>query len=174
MNQTIDKMHNLVSTIARSGNPDEDFFYLGGPMTGYPQFNFPAFFEAGDLLRRNGYNIISPAELDDGATQQRAMASPDGKPWTEGDAPGGPVWADFLSRDLIICSLPTCVGGIFLDGWHESRGARLESYVLDRLGKSLYEYETAADGLVTFPWLTAIDRDVTLAYYDSIKKDYAV
>lgn len=172
MLHTIDRMTKLVSTIAWSGNPDEDFFYLGGPMTGKPQFNFPAFFKAGSILRSNGYNIISPAELDDGNTQQRAMESPDGKPWTEEDAPGGPVWADFLSRDLIICSLSTCMGGIFLEGWHESRGARLESYVLDRLGKSLYEYETTTDGLVTLPFLTEIDRDAALAYYynDALKR----
>ena len=57
------KLVDLVRTISRSGNPDDPFYYLGGPMSNIPQFNFPRFHEVADTLRASGYNIVSPAEL---------------------------------------------------------------------------------------------------------------
>ena len=39
------------------------------------------------------------------------------------------------SRDLIVCALPNCVGGIFIEGWWYSPGAIGESWVLDFLGR---------------------------------------
>ena len=39
-------------------------YYLAGPMTNIPQFNYPRFFELAKVLRAEGYTIISPAELD--------------------------------------------------------------------------------------------------------------
>ena len=38
--------------------------YIAGPMTGYPRFNFDAFDAARDDLRSDGYDVISPADLD--------------------------------------------------------------------------------------------------------------
>jgi len=38
--------------------------YIGGPMTGHPHFNFPAFDRAADLLRSWGWIVYSPAEYD--------------------------------------------------------------------------------------------------------------
>lgn len=37
--------------------------YIAGPMTGYPEFNFPAFDAARNNLERD-WNVISPADLD--------------------------------------------------------------------------------------------------------------
>lgn len=141
----------------RSGNPDQDFFYLSGPMTGIPQFNFPRFKEVAQKLRDQGYNIISPAELDDPDTEAAAMASTDGAPGS-GSA-NGESYEDFLGRDLIICSLPTCVGMICMEGWHNSRGARGESWVIAYLKKEMLEYDDSAGSIV----LTSINRDERLA-----------
>lgn len=116
----------------------EEFWYLGGPMTGIPQFNFPRFITVAGILRKQGYKIVSPAELDDPETYNQAMASPDGCPGT-GVVDERP-YETFLGRDLAICSSPKCVGGIFLEGWQHSRGALAETWVLEYLGKEIFEY----------------------------------
>jgi hypothetical protein len=153
MSTTLERLGSVVEIISRSGDPDKPFYYLGGPMTGIPQFNFPRFHEVGDILRDNGYNIISPAEIDDPETAAAALASPDGAPGS-GSA-NGESYEDFLGRDLIVVSLPTCVGMICLEGWQNSRGATAESWVVSYLKRELLEY---ADG----PTLTVIDRDERL------------
>jgi hypothetical protein len=72
--------------------------YLGGPMTNYPQFNFPAFDRAAQTLRDHGYTIVSPAELDDPETREAALASADGAPGSGSHSVQ--TWADFLARDV--------------------------------------------------------------------------
>lgn len=161
--QSLAKLASIMETISRSGVPDEPFFYLGGPMTGIPQFNFPRFHAVADRLRSElGFNIVSPAELDDPETEKAALASPDGAPGS-GSA-NGQKWEDFLSRDLVICALPTCQGGIFMEGWHRSSGANLESYVLNRLKKSVREYSDELGEIE----LTEIDRDSRITELNDI------
>lgn len=151
-----DRLLRIVNVTCLKGHPDEPFFYLGGPMTGIPQFNFPEFQRVARNLRNAGYNIVSPAELDDPETERAALESPDGAPGS-GSA-NGEAWEDFLGRDCVIVSMPTCVGGIFLEGWHRSSGADLESYILRSLKKDVFEYHETDEE----PMLTLIDRDARI------------
>ena len=98
--------------------------YIAGPMTGIPQYNFPAFDALAARLRRYDYEVVSPTELDDPEDRAMAMASPDGAPGSVSKS-----WGDFLARDIKLIA----DGGIdlivVLPGWQDSRGARLETYV---------------------------------------------
>jgi hypothetical protein len=85
--------------------------YVSGPMTGYPEFNYPAFHEASAALREYGYEVVSPAEID---AESGLLA-------------GTSLWEDFIRHDVRI--LTYCDGIVLLDGWHKSRGARLEHHI---------------------------------------------
>lgn len=97
-------------------------YYLAGPMTGIPQFNFPAFYAAAEDLRSVGHEIVSPAEMDDIESSGEAMSSPDGSP-----ASSSTTWGQCLGRDVALIA-DECGGIVFLPSWERSRGARLEAF----------------------------------------------
>jgi head-tail adaptor len=97
-------------------------------MTGYKDWNFPAFFEAERQLEALGYEVINPAH-NDGATVQEALESA-GSP----DQPNK-MWSWYMRRDLphvlevdALCVLP---------GWQGSKGAKLEVHVAQAIGLPL-------------------------------------
>lgn len=98
--------------------------YLAGPMSGHPQFNFPAFYAAAKALREQGFEVISPAEMDDAEDKGVAMKSATGNP-----ADANRTWGDFLSRDVKVIADQGVEGIVFLPKWFTSRGARLEATV---------------------------------------------
>lgn len=92
--------------------------YLSGPMTGYPQDNFPAFEAAAAALRQRGYDVVSPAEMD----------SPDELAVLHDQENYGPQYQEFLDRDLALIRDPA-VGIealVLLPGFADSNGARRE------------------------------------------------
>lgn len=109
--------------------------YLAGPMSGIPQFNYPAFMTAAEQLREKGYRVRNPAELDDPETKAAAMASPDGS--LGSGVCNGETWGDFLARDVKLVADE--VDGICLiAGWQYSRGARLEAFVALSVQKPVF------------------------------------
>ena len=87
--------------------------YVAGPMTGLPDFNYPAFNEAERALTERGHDVVNPARAWDGDT---ATAK----------------WSDYMRRGITdIC---TAEAVALLPGWRESRGATLEHHVATTLG----------------------------------------
>lgn len=81
--------------------------YLSGPMTGIKDLNVPAFAKAAKKLRRAGYVVVNPPELD-------AIESKD-------------TWEGCLRRDLKY--VVECDAIATLPRWTKSRGANLEIHV---------------------------------------------
>lgn len=118
-------------------------WYLAGPMTGIPQFNFPLFDAEAKRLRAEGYNILSPHEQDSPAVQKAAWASKDGKLDANGQI-AGETWGDILARDVKLVADSVC-GILVLPKWHTSRGARLETFVAHLTGKPILYADTQKD-----------------------------
>lgn len=93
--------------------------YLSGPMTGYPELNAPAFNAATKKLRRRGFKVINPPELD-------AIEKAD-------------TWEGCLRRDLRF--LVDCDAIATLPNWTKSRGANLEIYVGKALSMPVHKFE---------------------------------
>lgn len=93
--------------------------YIAGPMTGLPEFNYPAFHAAAKDLRSKGIQVENPAENDGGSS---------GKTW------------DFYIR-LALNQLLKCDAILLLPGWETSRGAVLELHVAEALGMNVIEYQ---------------------------------
>lgn len=85
--------------------------YISGPMTGLPEFNFPAFHAAARLLRAAGHEAVNPAEIN---------------------AETGGDWHYYLRAD--IKALCDCDALALLPGWEGSKGAHLELHIAHRLG----------------------------------------
>lgn len=47
--------------------------YIAGPMTGLPEYNFPAFHAAAKAWRDAGWEVLNPAEAFDGDTTSGAV-----------------------------------------------------------------------------------------------------
>lgn len=103
--------------------------YLAGPMTGYPEFNFPAFRAATARLRAAGWDIRSPHEWDEAENGGRAPTKEEAKPWSY-----------YLRRDLRL--LLECEAVAVLPGWRESKGASLEVHTASALGMAILDAET--------------------------------
>jgi len=84
--------------------------YISGPMTGLPEFNFPAFHAKEKELREQGHKVKNPASNGSDATKS---------------------WLDYIIDDLIL--LKECTHIHFLDGWESSPGARIEAACAERM-----------------------------------------
>jgi hypothetical protein len=97
--------------------------YVSGPMTGHPNYNFPAFHEAAGRLRAAGHNVLNPADN-----------------W------GGVVDIDrHLCMKLDIAQVLMSDGIALLDGWRNSRGARVEMEVAYAIGLDIQPVQSWID-----------------------------
>lgn len=107
--------------------------YVAGPMTGFENYNFPAFNAQAEALRALGHHVENPA--DHGVID-------------------GAEWDDYLRYD--IGRLATCEAIFLLPGWAKSRGARLEVHIAEALGMTFIHHADAerAEGQAPAPSTT--------------------
>lgn len=114
--------------------------YLAGPMSGIPYFNFPEFQRVAKLLRQARWDVVSPAELDEQDSVEKAGQSTTGQ---MSDAAHS--WGHYLSRDVRIIADEGIEGIVLLPGWVKSRGARLEASVGLLMGPKFKFYQYIDD-----------------------------
>lgn len=107
--------------------------YIAGPMTGLPELNFPAFHAAAAKQRAAGYEVINPAEINGGADELVACANMDAQQMQA-------HWVACMRKD--IAQLMTCNRIVLLNGWWNSRGARLERHIAESLGMEIVGAES--------------------------------
>lgn len=88
-------------------------------MTGYPDFNYPAFKKAAIIFRMNGLEVFDPSEIfggDQTLSKER-----------------------YMREDIAAVLRATLV--VTLDGWEQSSGARLEVEVAKAIGVPVETYK---------------------------------
>ncbi|WP_333810768.1 dATP/dGTP diphosphohydrolase domain-containing protein [Timonella senegalensis] len=107
--------------------------YIAGPMTGLPEFNFPAFDTARDKYSTQ-FSVTSPADHD-----REQGFDPTGLTGHENLADLGLSLEETLLWDLQ--RVADADGLILLKGWEKSSGARAELALAAALGKWVIEDE---------------------------------
>ncbi len=100
-------------------------YYVAGPMTGIPQYNYPAFEIATQELRSLALKVVSPHEV----------------PWPEGHEgmPVNELWT-YMMRETK--KLTEQAGGlILLRGWPASKGALIELKKFTDAKEPIYYYD---------------------------------
>jgi hypothetical protein len=145
--------------------PAGEYEYLAGPMTDYPKHNFPRFEEVAGKLRANGRNICTPHELDDPGIVAQVYASVRGD--EEHLSSQSPLGHELLRRDVNIVMHPRCVGVICLEGWEDSFGAQIETFIASRWERPIHLYSEDENGDPVLTYLP--DRDCHLRQYEAAK-----
>lgn len=82
--------------------------YLAGPMSGLPEYNYPAFNAADEALTSLGFEVLNPVDAE--------ILNP---------TPGvHQNWDWYMRQAIIMVAQADAIA--FLPGWQGSRGARLE------------------------------------------------
>lgn len=91
--------------------------YISGPMTGYPDFNYPTFHKVAEEWRMLGHDVFCPAENFNGDQTYS--------------------WEFYMKEDLRL--VMHCDAIVMLDGWAQSRGALVELITAVSTGLSVFK-----------------------------------
>jgi hypothetical protein len=94
--------------------------YLSGPMTGYEDFNYPAFRSAASYLRTLGLEVFDPSECFNG---DQTLSK-----------------ETYMREDIRAVLSARMV--VTLEGWEQSSGAQLEVEVAKAIGVPVISYDT--------------------------------
>lgn len=125
----------LTASTSRGISGDHMRLYLAGPMTGYPEFNFPAFLSAAEMLRGEGHDVFCPAEHDlKEGFDPTGLA---GEPWEMHEL--GYSLRQALGADLAWIT-SQAEGLVVLNGWSRSKGAVAEVATAQALSLPVWEF----------------------------------
>ena len=113
--------------------------YIAGPMTGLPDFNYPAFNAAAAKLRALGLEVLNPAE---------------------NPPPPCGTWTGYMR--MALRQLVECDRVVLLPGWSDSKGALIERSLAQALGMDVAHY-LDADGAPVVPLLPAFEDQCQVA-----------
>ena len=108
--------------------------YVAGPMRGYPLWNYPAFDHCSDVLRKQGWEVVNPAELDRDAERLAPVSMVSTSQINYAD---DEFMRKALRRDMIaICD--NCTAIYMMSNWERSKGARAELAIAKAIGLDVY------------------------------------
>ncbi len=110
--------------------------YIAGPMSGYPEFNFPAFFAAQAQLEAQGWTVFNPANKEQ-EKELNAVA------FESGDAAMA-INEGFDFRECYAWDVNRVIEAdaiYMLPGWEQSPGARGEHAVAVAMKKHYPDYQ---------------------------------
>lgn len=109
-------------------------YYLSGPMSGIPDFNYPSFVKISEELRDAGIKIESPHE-NVWPPNHENLSEPQ-------------LWQAMMGKSML--QMTRCNGIILISGWPQSKGARRELEFAYGKGWPVFFYDNYA--------LTSMDR----------------
>ncbi len=135
--------------------------YVSGPMTGKKGFNIPAFDQAAILLRKLGYDVVSPAELDNQAFREQCLKCSTGsveelKERCKQEDISFASLGRLLEQDIAIIADGTVEGMVLLPGYKESKGVLLEMFTARLFHIPVYIFNISNDKLIELT-----DKEVT-------------
>ncbi len=92
--------------------------YISGPMTGIPDFNFPAFMHAESMIAARGHTAINPAK--NGLTKSHS-------------------WREHMKADIRMLLDADAI--TLLPGWASSKGAACEYQIASALGIPIFSFD---------------------------------
>lgn len=99
--------------------------YVTGPISGLPERNRPVFNAEAARLRRLGFDVVNPAELNPGPTK---------------------IWHDCMRTNLT--ELLTCDTLALLPGWQAEGEAHLEVHLAHRVGMAIVDATDITESIV--------------------------
>ncbi len=94
--------------------------YIAGPMSGLPEFNYPAFHAMAEKLRAQGHHVENPAENPE---------------------PHCRSWLGYMR--MAVAQLASCDAVYMLPGWSKSKGACIEHQLACGLGLEILDASDA-------------------------------
>jgi hypothetical protein len=123
-----------------TNNEKKSVIYVAGPMRGYPNWNYYSFDTQSEALRKQGWEVINPAEMDREFKEKYFDMHKINDPNTFDPSINyhdQEFLRDVLSRDLEAIA-KKCNAIYMMKGWENSLGARAEWALAKALGLDIF------------------------------------